>query len=432
MTGSWLADLPRRRRLGELRGIASICSAHPSVIEATLTGPSGQPVLIEATCNQVNQEGGYTGMTPADFRRFVERLANGVGFDAAGLILGGDHLGPNPWKALDPETAMRRAEAMVVAYVEAGFHKIHLDATMGCMGEPETLDDERVAERTARLAAAAEGAADRTGAPRPVYVVGAEVPPPGGASHALSDIEITRPEAALQTLAAQRVAFARRDLAEAFERVVALVVQPGVEFDHSGVRMFDPAPATGLAAVLEQWPGLVFEAHSTDYQRGDSLKALVDAGFGILKVGPGLTFALREALYGLDRIAVERLGSSRGRPLRAVMEDLMVAEPAHWARHYAGSASEQRLLRHYGYSDRIRYYWSRPQAASAVAELIANLGSAPLPETLISQFLPRCYPAVRDGRIDSRPRTLVDFHIKLALEPYLSATTPNVGRSDAP
>jgi tagatose-1,6-bisphosphate aldolase non-catalytic subunit AgaZ/GatZ len=32
-------------------------------------------VLIEATCNQVNQDGGYTGMTPADFRRFVEDIA---------------------------------------------------------------------------------------------------------------------------------------------------------------------------------------------------------------------------------------------------------------------------------------------------------------------------------------------------------------------
>ena len=63
-------------------------------------------MLIEATCNQVNQEGGYTGMTPADFRGFVEAIAARVGFDPSRIILGGDHLGPNPWKQLPAEEAL--------------------------------------------------------------------------------------------------------------------------------------------------------------------------------------------------------------------------------------------------------------------------------------------------------------------------------------
>ncbi|MGO8800832.1 MAG: D-tagatose-bisphosphate aldolase, class II, non-catalytic subunit [Roseiarcus sp.] len=421
MTRSWLADLPRRHRLGDPLGVASVCSAHPWVIEATLTAGSSQPALIEATCNQVNQEGGYTGMTPSDFRDFVRRIAEAVGFDASRLTLGGDHLGPNPWRNLDAEAAMRRAEAMVVAYVEAGFTKIHLDASMGCLGEPPALDDERVAERTARLALAAETAADRLDSPRPIYVVGTEVPTPGGANHALSDIAITRPEAALRTLAVQEAAFARRNLEEAFDRVIALVVQPGVEFDNSHVKMFEPSAAKDLAAALAQRPGVVFEAHSTDYQPATLLKALVSAGFAILKVGPALTFAMREALYGLDAMATQLRPERRDRSLKAVMEQLMLAEPAHWAGRYPGSENERRLLRHYSYSDRIRYYWPRPPAASAVAELIAELDSAPLPETLISQFLPQCYPAARDGLIAARPRILIDFCIKLALKPYLSA-----------
>ena len=55
-------------------GITSVCTAHPIAIEAALSLAlrTCKRVLIEATCNQVNQEGGYTGMTPADFRRFVE------------------------------------------------------------------------------------------------------------------------------------------------------------------------------------------------------------------------------------------------------------------------------------------------------------------------------------------------------------------------
>ena len=89
-------------------GVTSVCTAHPLVIEAALSHGlrTGQRVLIEATCNQVNQDGGYTGMTPADFRGFVEGIATEVGFDPARIILGGDHLGPNPWKHLPPEEAM--------------------------------------------------------------------------------------------------------------------------------------------------------------------------------------------------------------------------------------------------------------------------------------------------------------------------------------
>ena len=136
-----LAQLLGNRALPGTRGITSVCSAHPLVIEAALRRGKSESaaVLIEATCNQVNQEGGYTGMTPADFRRFVEEIAARIAFPAEQLILGGDHLGPNPWKALPAEEALARAEAMIAAYVDAGFRKIHLDTSMGCAGEPDAL-----------------------------------------------------------------------------------------------------------------------------------------------------------------------------------------------------------------------------------------------------------------------------------------------------
>ena len=53
----------------------------------------GSPLLIEATCNQVNHLGGYTGMTPADFRRDVDAIAQRCGLPPSALVLGGDHLG---------------------------------------------------------------------------------------------------------------------------------------------------------------------------------------------------------------------------------------------------------------------------------------------------------------------------------------------------
>jgi D-tagatose-1,6-bisphosphate aldolase subunit GatZ/KbaZ len=420
-----LAKLFGERGLPLPRGITSVCSAHPLVIEATLRHAArrGDVVLIEATCNQVNQEGGYTGMKPVDFRAFIERIATEVGFPANRIILGGDHLGPNPWRKLAAEDAMARAEAMVTAYVEAGFEKLHLDTSMGCAGEPVALADELTAARAARLAKAAEEAARRSGRRLPVYVIGTEVPPPGGATHALDELEITRREAALRTLDVHRWAFAEAGVSPALERVIAIVVQPGVEFGNANVALYRPERAQKLISALDEMKGLLFEAHSTDYQPTAALSALVDGGFAILKVGPCLTFALREALYGLDAIA-GILGDGRpGSGLAAAMEEIMLAEPSHWAGHYGGTADEQRLQRHFSYSDRIRYYWPDARAAAAVDELLARLPDE-IPETLISQHLARLYPDVVEKRVAPKARDLCLAAVDAALAPYAAATAP--------
>jgi len=411
-------------RVAGQAGITSVCSAHPLVLEAACREAkrAGTVVLIEATCNQVNQDGGYTGMTPADFRAFVLGIARHVGLAGGRVILGGDHLGPNPWKALPADEAMAKAEVMVAAYVAAGFRKIHLDCSMGCKGEPVALADAVVAERAARLARVAEAAAHEAGLPAPVYIIGTEVPPPGGATHEIQTIEVTAASAAERTLAVHREAFAAAGVAGALERVIGLVVQPGVEFGNANVVVYDPPAARDLSAALGRLPGLVFEAHSTDYQPTDALTALVDDGFAILKVGPGLTFALREALYGLDAIARElRLG--HGEPLPAVMERLMLDEPGDWRSHYPGTPDEQYLQRHFSYSDRIRYYWTHPEAVASVDRLMAALDAASIPETLVSQYLGRLYPAVAAGDLPARPKALCLAAIDLALAPYRTATT---------
>ncbi|MEM8541382.1 MAG: class II D-tagatose-bisphosphate aldolase, non-catalytic subunit, partial [Pseudomonadota bacterium] len=118
-----LLEIPAAYQRGDHLGITSVCSAHPIVIEAALelAKERGKVALIEATCNQVNQDGGYTGMTPTDFRVFVEEIAGKVGFDRSKIILGGDHLGPNPWKSLPADEAMKKAEAMIIAFAQAGF-----------------------------------------------------------------------------------------------------------------------------------------------------------------------------------------------------------------------------------------------------------------------------------------------------------------------
>ncbi len=259
-----LLDLVRNYHAGRKVGITSVCSAHPVVIEATLRHGLAvdQPVLIEATCNQVNQDGGYTGMTPAGFARFVHEIATRVGYPSDRIILGGDHLGPNPWKHLLPDQALKKAEVMIAAFAAAGFTKLHLDTSMGCLGEPVALADATTAERAARLAAVAE--AHQQGPELPVYVIGTEVPVPGGAVDGLDHLQITAPASVATTYAIHQAAFTKLGLTDAFSRVVGLVVQPGVEFGHDNVIHYDRDKARDLSGSLAALPNIVFEAHSTD------------------------------------------------------------------------------------------------------------------------------------------------------------------------
>ena len=385
-----LNELASLRRQGTPRGITSVCSAHPIVLRAALRHgrDTASTVLIEATCNQVNHRGGYTGMQPSDFAALVWTLAEQEKCPEELVVLGGDHLGPNPWRHLPAAEAMAEAEEMVRAYVAAGFRKIHLDASMGCNGEPQALDDRSTALRAARLAGAAETAARAAGGAMPVYVIGTEVPPPGGADHVLSAIEPTSPAAARQTIDIHRQIFAEAGLSEAFSRAIGIVVQPGVEFGNHNVIAYDRTRAAALSLLLDEEPQFVFEAHSTDYQGETPLSALVEDGFPILKVGPELTFVLREALYALDLIASDLVAGYGNRPLMAAMEALMLSQPDNWSRHYSGSDSERHLLRHYSLSDRIRYYWATPAAKAAVDRLMATLRGQRLPLPLIWQHLP--------------------------------------------
>lgn len=385
---------------GLRRGITSVCSAHPVVIEAALefARDHGRTALIEATCNQVNQDGGYTGMRPADFRTFVFAIADEVGLDRERIILGGDHLGPNPWKSLTADEAMAKAEAMIAAFAEAGFTKLHLDTSMGCRDEPAGLPDRTTAERAVRLAAVAE---QFCGDRKPVYVIGTEVPVPGGALDALDHLEITTPEAVAATYDVHRKAFLSSGLEEAFARVIALVVQPGVEFGHEDVVDFEPSEAAELSAALRNFPGILYEAHSTDYQRREGLTALVTGGFAILKVGPWLTFALREALYALDAIADVLEGRLPRSGLMKTMEDIMRANPGNWEKYYRGSTAFRRIQRHFSYSDRIRYYWPDEAARKAVDDLHRRLAGKTIPATLLSQYLPQIAPVTIAGRADT-------------------------------
>lgn len=381
-------------------------------------------VLIEATCNQVNQEGGYTGMTPADFRDFVFGIADRAGTARQRILLGGDHLGPNPWTKLPADEAMSRAEVMVEAYVAAGFRKIHVDCSMACAGDPVPVPEEVIAQRAARLIEKSEAAWRKAGGEAPVYVIGTEVPVPGGAAEDLPELEVTSPQAAIATIAAHQRIFAEHGLAEVWPRVIATVVQPGVEFDHHKVIAYDRGKAAALSRAIEGLPTVVYEAHSTDYQTPKALAELVEDHFAILKVGPGLTFALREALWALDAIEREWLDERDWSRFREIALERMKANPGNWSKYYQASGRALDFELQYSLSDRIRYYWPDAEIAGAQKKLFENLAKNPPPLSLTSQYMPDAYVLVRNSGAEPTPENLIRAHIGTVLEGYYAATQP--------
>jgi D-tagatose-1,6-bisphosphate aldolase subunit GatZ/KbaZ len=418
-----LQHLAEARRRGLPIGIYSVCSSHPWVLEAAIDQAleDGSDVLIEATSNQVNHLRGYTGLSPEEFRQRVLNIAAGKGFDESRVILGGDHLGPNPWRSQPSLAAMREAVHTVQAYVRAGFQKIHLDASMACADDRGPLSGETVARRAAHLCAAAEQVrGDRP----PVYVIGTEVPVPGGATESLTGLAVTSREAAAETLAVHRRIFNEAGLGHVWPRVIALVVQPGVEFNHDSVVDYDPARTVHLTELLKEEEGLVYEAHSTDYQLPEVYRLLVRDGFAILKVGPALTFAMREALAALSSIETELVAPQKSARLMDVLERVMLGNPSHWAQHYTGDERAQRLQRRYSYSDRVRYYWDQPEVKEAVEALMSNLRQLTIPETMLSFYLPEQYAQIRAGRLKPDAHAMILHRIRQVLRIYACACLP--------
>ena len=169
-----LLDIIRRHKQGRSLSIYSVCSTHRYVLQAAMLQAKRDEsiLLIESTSNQVDQFGGYTGMTPPGFVRYASEIADVTGFPWERVVLGGDHLGPNAWQRGLANAAMVNARDQIRAYVKAGYRKIHLDATFACADDPwPALPLETIAERTADLCRAAEDAAVDHPV-KPVYVIG--------------------------------------------------------------------------------------------------------------------------------------------------------------------------------------------------------------------------------------------------------------------
>lgn len=433
MNNNPLKQIVIKQKKGEPVGIYSCCSANDYVIDAALecVKRDNSCVLIEATANQVDQNGGYTGMKPIDFYNFVMEKADRIGVNRNRVFLGGDHLGPLTFAGKNEEEAMADAKELVKCYVEAGFTKIHIDTSMKLASDDPNvrLSDEIIARRGATLAKVceetyAELLKTKPGAINPVYIVGSEVPIPGGATEENAGMQVTKVEDFKATVKAFEAAFAKEGLQDAWNEVMGVVVQPGVEEKDAGCSEYDHDKAKDLMHAIKDYPNIIFEGHSTDYQTKFKLRELIEDGVGILKVGPGLTYAMREALFALaymEDMILHGKDNEKSDFIN-VLENAMMQEPKNWNKHYHGNDNELWFKRKFSFSDRGRYYMPNANVQAAKEKMISNLRKYGVSLAVLSQFMPIQYTKVRCGEISDDPEELIKDRIKNTIDEYLYAT----------
>ncbi len=429
-----LRGMIANRQKGIHAGIASYCSANELVIEAVLEQAKrfNDVVLIEATANQVNQFGGYTGMTPEAFKTFVHGIAESIDFPVENIVLGGDHLGPLIWADLTEADAMDKSVDLVKDYVRAGYKKIHLDTSMRLGDDPQDtpLAVDVIARRGGILYEACQEAYHEllTVNPeelQPVYIIGSEVPIPGGAQGEEEHIEVTKPDDVVETISIYQHTFQGLGVDDALENIIGVVVQPGVEFGDSEIHHYNRKEAADLCELMRSYENIVLEGHSTDYQSPRQLKEMVEDGIAILKVGPALTYALREGLFALSMIEKELVPFEDRADFIEALDEKMLKEPGNWKKHYFGNEANLKIKRKFSFSDRCRYYFADEDVVSSMNELFDNLDTIDIPLNVLRQYMPVQYVKVRDGKLKFDSRSLVKDCVVETVEAYNYATKHN-------
>ena len=431
-----IKELVTKYKSGEKVGIFSVCCSNKYVIEAAMDRLKNKEMylLIESTANQVDQFGGYTGMIPKDFVKYIHNLAEENDFPVDRIILGGDHLGPLTWTKLGEEKAMENAKTLIRDYVLAGFTKIHIDTSMPIIGDFEkgVFGDELISERAAILCKVAEDAftellKEKPESVHPVYVIGSEVPIPGGAQADEQEgegISVTKVENLVNTIETFKDAFERYGVSDSWQHVVGVVVQPGVEFGSEQVWQYDREKASKLSEVLRDYTDLVFEAHSTDYQTNKALNEMVEDGFIILKVGPALTYGFREAAFELNIMENEIFRYNANLEIskfRELLEFNMLKNNGYSKNHYSGTQEKIKFDRIYGLSDRCRYYLPIEEVNYSLEKMLDNLKQVDIPMTLVSQYMHNQYKKIRNGEMELTVENLIKDRVGEYIDDYIYA-----------
>jgi tagatose-1,6-bisphosphate aldolase non-catalytic subunit AgaZ/GatZ len=366
--------LARIRTLKEETGISrtvfAACPNSMSVIKASLRAAkrNNAPIKFAATLNQVDLDGGYTGLTPQQFVNTIRQEAEAIHFTGP-VIIAIDHGGPwlkdkhnrEKWRYEDTMTAVKRS---FEAAITAGYDLIHVDPTIDITLPKNTIINiDVVAQRTIELIVHAENFRRKNNYPRIAYEVGTEEVHGG-----LANMDVFK-----RFLDLLKTGLAQNNLHDVWPCFV--VGKVGTDLHTS---TFDPIVARQLVFVVEQYGSAIKGHYSDNVTNPEEYPA---SGMGAANVGPEFTEREYEGLLELYLLEEGLLREGRivkSSNLKQILWEAVI-HSGRWKKwllegetdndFYANSAERQEWLVKTG----CRYIWENAEVLAARHALYRNL-----------------------------------------------------------
>ena len=343
------------------KALPSFCTSNVDALNSILyfCKINKLPCLIECTSNQVNQDGGYTNKTPKLFINEIFKMQKKINFDKKKLFLGGDHLGPLPWKNNNSHTAIKNSVKLIDSFLKEKFCKIHIDTSIKCKNDKH-IDNDIIFNRTNQILrnpAIFKKIKDR------FIIIGTEVPL-SGSGDSKKIIKTSKQQINNESLRFKKI-LKSIGLKNNF---FGLVIEPGMRYMHSSITQpnFKDFKEKRRISIKNNF---VFEAHSTDYQSLKTLKQLVKNNFKYLKVGPEITFNYSRSLFFMQNLE-KKIVKKKCSNLKAKILSTMLDNSKHWKEYY--KRKDKKLFLD-SKLDRLRYYLNSKKVVNSINLLKKNV-----------------------------------------------------------
>jgi len=343
------------------KALPSFCTSNIDVLNSILffCHIKKLPCLIECTSNQVNQNGGYTNKNPKIFINEILNISKKINFDKNKLFLGGDHLGPLPWKNKNKDLAIKKSIVLIENFLKEEFCKIHIDTSIKCKDD-KYINNEIIFDRTSKILSHPK---IKKKIKNKFIIIGTEVPLSGSGD--TEKVVVTKQKQIEDEVRKFR------DILKSLKiknKLFGLVVEPGMKYNHSSI-LKPNLSSFSKKKKLSKKNNFVYEAHSTDYQSQLILKKLVKNNFKFLKVGPELTYNYSRSLFLMHNIE-KKIYKKNDSNIKNILIASMKKKNKYWKNYY--EKKNPKLLIH-SKLDRMRYYFNIKSVESSVKILKKNI-----------------------------------------------------------
>jgi D-tagatose-1,6-bisphosphate aldolase subunit GatZ/KbaZ len=374
-------------RTGIKRTIFAACPNSLSVIRAALKSAKrcNAPIKFAATLNQVDIDGGYTGLTPSEFVRTIRLQARNLNVTSP-VIIAIDHGGPwlkdihksERWQYTKTMSTVKESFEAAIA---AGYDLIHVDPTIDItLTGAKNISIDVVAERTLELIAYAEEFRMKNSLPRISYEVGTEEVHGG-----LADLDTFK-----RFLELLKLGLIQKGLTDVWPCFV--VGKVGTDLHTT---TFDPMVARQLAEIAKSYGSLI-KGHYSDNVTNP--EAYPESGMGAANIGPEFTEMEYDGLIELEGIqqSLFEVGKvAKCAPMKNKLWDSVIRS-GRWKKwlhkdenpddFYANSSERQEWL----IKTCCRYIWEDPEVVSTRTRLYQNLSSQGMdPGSIVESYIER-------------------------------------------